>query len=91
MTAVGCVGVIEYWSGSSYDFPAEEVAFRSTLDTDLYACAKAKAIARTIELSRDGSQFAMFTSDKCGCSSQRSCMTPLCRLEHIPHARVSSL
>lgn len=57
-------GVIEYWSGSSYDFPAEEVAFRSTLDTDLYACAKAKAIARTIELSRDGSQFAMFTSDK---------------------------
>ena len=57
--------MIEYWSAATHSFPAEAVAFTSSLDTDLYACAKVKACARSIELSRDGSQFALFSSDRC--------------------------
>ena len=58
-------GVLEYWSASTHEFPRGQVSFSSSLDTDLYACAKAKATTRSISLSQDGSQFAIFSSDRC--------------------------
>ncbi|GAX76906.1 hypothetical protein CEUSTIGMA_g4352.t1 [Chlamydomonas eustigma] len=57
-------GFIEYWSGSSYEAPeAAAISFSSKLDTDLFDVAKAKAVARSIEVSRDGKQLALFCSD----------------------------
>ena len=50
-------GVIEYWSPSTYEFPQDAVSFRFKLDTDLYALAKAKTKALTLEVSPDGEQF----------------------------------
>ena len=58
-------GHIEYWSPSSFRFPDDGVAFRSKLDTDLYTLAKARAIACSLDVSRDGSQFVVFSSDRC--------------------------
>ncbi len=58
-------GHIEYWSPSSFRFPADGAAFASKLDTDLYALAKAKAVALSLDVSRDGSQFVIFSSDRC--------------------------
>ncbi len=57
-------GHIEYWSPSSFRFPDDGVVFRSKLDTDLYALAKAKAIAYSLDVSRDGSLFVVFSSDR---------------------------
>ncbi|GAB4814723.1 hypothetical protein N2152v2_001769 [Parachlorella kessleri] len=57
-------GVIEYWSASSYGFPAEEVSFQYKLDTDLYALAKAKAVVHSLEVARDGSKFVTMSSDR---------------------------
>lgn len=57
-------GVMEYWSATTHEFPSDAVQFRSTLDTDLYACAKVKATTRGIAFSRDGSQVAMLCSDR---------------------------
>ncbi|KAK9828550.1 hypothetical protein WJX72_000712 [[Myrmecia] bisecta] len=57
-------GVIEYTSASTYTFPTGEVSFQSKLDTDLYALAKAKATALSLDVTRDGSQFVVFSSDK---------------------------
>ena len=57
-------GVIEYWSGSTYTFPQDQVAFSMKLDTDLYALAKAKATSKSLEVSKDGSQFAIFSTDR---------------------------
>ena len=62
---VPAAGVIEYWSaGEGYGFPGEEVDFRFKLDTDLYALAKAKAVAHSLEVSRDGSKFVTMSSDR---------------------------
>jgi hypothetical protein len=58
-------GVIEYWDASSHEFPSDVVAFDSKLDTDLYALAKAKTTAASLDVSRDGAQFAMFCADRC--------------------------
>ena len=41
------------------------MSFDSKLDTDLYALAKAKTMAASLDVSRDGSQFAMFCADRC--------------------------
>ena len=57
-------GVLEYWSGSTYSFPADAVSFRSKLDSDLYALAKAKAQARHLEISKNGVHFAVICSDR---------------------------
>jgi hypothetical protein len=57
-------GMIEYWSGSDYAFPQDQVAFRMKLDTDLFALAKAKATSKSLEISKDGSQFAIFSTDR---------------------------
>lgn len=57
--------MIEYWRASGHSFPEEDVNFRSKLDTDLYALAKAKTTAQSLEVSRDGSQFVTFSPDRC--------------------------
>ncbi len=44
-------GFLEYWSARSYEAPGHEaVSFSSKLDTDLFDVAKAKAVARSIEV-----------------------------------------
>ncbi len=58
--------MIEYWSGSTYTFPQEQVAFTMKLDTDLFALAKAKTTSKSLEISKDGSQFATFSTDRYG-------------------------
>ncbi|GLC33697.1 Peptidylprolyl isomerase [Pleodorina starrii] len=58
-------GMLEYWCGTSYGHPdGGRVAWGSKLDTDLFDLAKAKATAMSLEVSRDGQQFAMVCSDK---------------------------
>ena len=65
-TVIVFAGVIEYWSGSDHTFPQEEVAFTMKLDTDLFALAKAKTTSKSLEISKDGSQFAIFSRDRYG-------------------------
>ncbi len=57
--------VIEYWSGTTLKFPSEAVSFRFKLDTDLYVLAKAKTVARALEVSRDGAHFVITSADRC--------------------------
>lgn len=59
-----CAGVIEYWDASSHTWPEEGLNFGSKMDTDLYTLAKAKTTAVSLDVSRDGSQFAMFCADR---------------------------
>ena len=58
-------GMIEYWSAKGYGFPEEDVDFSTKMDTDLYALPKAKALPQSLELSSDGTQFAIWSSDRC--------------------------
>lgn len=48
---------------TTYRQPEEEVQFSFKLDTDLYALAKAKTSAHSIDVSRDGSKFVTFSAD----------------------------
>ncbi|KAG2431728.1 hypothetical protein HXX76_009224 [Chlamydomonas incerta] len=66
-------GMIEMWCGTSYGHPAPDsssgqaaprLAWSSKLDTDLFDLAKAKTVAKSLEISRDGQQFAMVCADK---------------------------
>ncbi|CAL5228960.1 g12192 [Coccomyxa viridis] len=57
-------GMIEYWSARGYSFPEEDVDFSTKMDTDLYALPKAKALPQSLELSSDGTQFAIWSSDR---------------------------
>ncbi|CAI7799569.1 unnamed protein product [Closterium sp. NIES-53] len=57
-------GMIEYWSADTYTFPAASVRFKYKTDTDLYALAKAKTTAPSLEISPDGSQFATVSPDR---------------------------
>ncbi|KAG2490973.1 hypothetical protein HYH03_010647 [Edaphochlamys debaryana] len=58
-------GLIEYWCGTSYGHPdGGRLAWSSKLDTDLFDLAKAKATAKSLEVSPDGQQFALVCSDK---------------------------
>ncbi len=57
-------GIIEYWSATTLKQPGEGLAFRFKLDTDLYALAKAKTVARSLEVSRDGAQFSVVAADR---------------------------
>ena len=61
---VYAAGMIEYWSGTDCTFPQDAVNFKLKLDTDLYALAKAKTSSKSLELSKDGSQFAIFSTDR---------------------------
>ncbi|KAI8471687.1 MAG: putative cyclophilin (cyp-15) [Monoraphidium minutum] len=56
-------GFIEYWSASTYKLPPAAVSFSLKMDTDLFALAQAKTHGRSLDVSRDGSQFAMFCAD----------------------------
>ena len=58
-------GMIEYWSADGCGFPEEAVDFSTKMDTDLYALPKAKATAQSLDISADGSQFAIWSSDRC--------------------------
>ena len=58
-------GMIEYWSAKGYGFPEEDVDFSTKMDTDLYALPKAKALPQSLELSSNGTQFAVWSSDRC--------------------------
>lgn len=64
MKAVYYTGMIEYWSGSDYSFPQDQVSFTMKLDTDLFALAKAKTSSKSLEISKDGTQFATFSTDR---------------------------
>ncbi|CAI5487257.1 unnamed protein product, partial [Closterium sp. Naga37s-1] len=57
-------GMIEYWSADTYTFPAASVRFKYKTDTDLYALAKAKTTAPSLEIAPDGSQFATVSPDR---------------------------
>ena len=57
-------GMIEYWSANGYGFPEGDVEFSTKMDTDLYALPKAKAMPQSLEISSDGSQFAIWSSDR---------------------------
>jgi hypothetical protein len=43
-------GFIEYWSCEDYKHPAAAVKFAMKMDTDLFALAKAKTAARSLEV-----------------------------------------
>lgn len=62
--SVDTKGMIEYWSGSDYTFPQAQVTFTMKLDTDLFSLAKAKTTSKSLEVSKDGSQFATFSTDR---------------------------
>ena len=66
-------GMIEYWTGSNYTFPQDVVTFKLKLDTDLYALAKAKTSSTTLEIGKDGSQFATWSA-----SHPADCILSLC-------------
>ncbi|KAG2449525.1 hypothetical protein HYH02_005667 [Chlamydomonas schloesseri] len=66
-------GMIEMWCGTGYGYPEPDtssgqavprLAWSSKLDTDLFDLAKAKTVAKSLEVSRDGQQFAMVCADK---------------------------
>ncbi len=57
-------GVIDYWDGSSYAFPKDTVKFKFKMDTDMYALAKAKTTAPSIEV-RPGLCALPFTPPCC--------------------------
>ncbi len=58
----GDAGFIEYWSGSDYKAPTPGggvVTFALKMDTDLFALAKAKTFARSLDVSADGQQVGL--------------------------------
>lgn len=59
-------GMIEYWRGSKgdYDFPKNQVAFETKLDTDLYEFAKNKTYPLCLTVSPDGKFLASYSEDK---------------------------
>ena len=62
--AVFCfAGYIEYTGAGDLKFPSGAVKFTLKMDTDLFALAKAKTTARSLEVSKDGEQFAAFCGD----------------------------
>ena len=68
--------MIDYWSATTYKFPTTGVKFQYKLETDLYAMAKAKCQPTSLEVSRDGTQFAAFSTDRCGPSLGRRATVP---------------
>ena len=57
-------GMIEYWSAKEYGFPEEGVDFSTKMDTDLYALPKAKALPQSLDISSNGTMFAIWSSDR---------------------------
>lgn len=61
---VALAGMIEYWAAESHQFPGEAVSFNYKMETDLFALAKGKTQAASLAVSSDGSQFAIFSTDR---------------------------
>lgn len=61
--SIDAKGVIEYWSPSARELLKDGLAFDSKFKTDLYALVKAKASAKCISVSPDGSKFAVLSDD----------------------------
>ncbi|KAK1287378.1 hypothetical protein QJS10_CPB19g00343 [Acorus calamus] len=57
-------GVIEYWCPATLKFPESGVKFRLKSDTNLFEIAKCKTTVSAIEVSPDGSQFAITSLDR---------------------------
>lgn len=57
-------GGIEYWCPSTQSLLKEGLAFESKFQTDLYSLSKAKTHAVAIAISKDGTKFAMYSSDE---------------------------
>uniref|UniRef100_A0A0D9XAT8 peptidylprolyl isomerase n=1 Tax=Leersia perrieri TaxID=77586 RepID=A0A0D9XAT8_9ORYZ len=57
-------GLLEYWSPSTLKFPEDEVKFRLKTDTNLFEIAKCKTSVSAIEVSNDGTQFAVTSPDR---------------------------
>lgn len=55
-------GFIEYWSGTDFKHPSEAVSFKMKLDTDLYAMAKARTHARSLEVRHCLTKYTMLTN-----------------------------
>ncbi|GBF99133.1 peptidyl-prolyl cis-trans isomerase [Raphidocelis subcapitata] len=57
-------GFIEYWAGTTLKQPPPgALSFSFKLDTDLFVLAQSKTHARSLDVSRDGAQFAAFCAD----------------------------
>jgi len=56
-------GMMDYWSSTTYRFPKGVLSFKHKIDTDLYAMARAKTQACSLELSADGEQIVCFCED----------------------------
>ncbi|XP_051202469.1 peptidyl-prolyl cis-trans isomerase CYP71 [Lolium perenne] len=57
-------GLLEYWSPSTLKFPEDAVNFRLKTDTNLFELAKCKTSVSAIEVSNDGTQFAVTSPDR---------------------------
>lgn len=57
-------GLLEYWSPSTLKFPEDVVNFRLKTDTNLFELAKCKTSVSAIEVSNDGTQFAVTSPDR---------------------------
>ncbi|CAL9190758.1 unnamed protein product, partial [Musa hybrid cultivar] len=57
-------GVIEYWCPDNLQFPENGVSFKYKTDTNLFDIAKCKTTVSAIEVSPNGSQFAITSPDR---------------------------
>lgn len=56
--------MVEYWHAETYKFPDENlVGWRLKSETDLYEFPKTKSVPKSLDLSPDGSLFAIMGSD----------------------------
>ncbi|KAK9508026.1 hypothetical protein O3M35_007777 [Rhynocoris fuscipes] len=63
--SVDCAGIIEYWTGSKYNFTFPKIVkFESKLDTDLYEFAKNKTYPTGLTFSPNGKKFATISPDR---------------------------
>ncbi|KAL6040930.1 Peptidylprolyl isomerase domain and WD repeat containing protein 1, variant 3 [Balamuthia mandrillaris] len=56
-------GMIEYWSGSNFEFPSN-IHFQYKTDTDLYEFLKKKTLPTSLAFSPDGRLFATMGKDR---------------------------
>ena len=56
-------GVLEYWCGTTHEFPTDRVKFKHKYSTDLYCLAMAKARPTSLCCSPDGKRLAATSSD----------------------------
>lgn len=57
-------GLLEYWCADSFNLPSGRVKFKFKTETDLYALAKAKTVATSLQISPDGKQFVTMSPDR---------------------------